>query len=509
MAAAFFVLMIADGKNTSEARLNYSDLRMLEGIFFGWLLLFSVPMLFNSLKSGTTMFAMSDVNLLFVSPVPPKRILFYGLLKQTAATLLGFVFLLFNAGTLMQNFGISAWDVVLLLGSSAALVIAVQVVSLLLYSFSNGNAGRQSLVRRVLYVLFAALALAGCAVYLQSSGGLEGLFTVFDSLWIKAFPFAGWMNGLVFALLRGRPAEALLWGALLAGGFAVCMWLFMRSDADYYEDVLQSTETLYEQKLASQEKRQPFRPAEQAGKVRMGAEGLGRGWGADAFFWKHLREAKRRNRLVFLSRAGVVTLIADLVIVYMAISANVGQDGFTPNMALLLLLAVDVYLLFLTNAVGDWTRELAKPYLYLVPETPFRKLLWASATTALKPAAEGALFFAVLCPAVKAEAPVGILCFLGYASFGLLFLAGNILSQRVFGSLANRGVVLFLYLFLLLLLMAPGVAGSIFLFSFMPETLAESLRLFLAGLAAIAWNILVSLGIVAACRNLLASAEVS
>ena len=508
VAVGFFVLMIVTGQSEKAEKTSFSDLRMLEGIFLGWLLLFSVPMLFSSLKSGTTMFAMSDVNLLFVSPLPPKRILFYGLVKQAAATLLGFVFLLFNAGTLMQNFGIGMWDVILLLAGSALLVIVVQVVSLLLYSWSNGNAARQSRVRTVLTVLFAALAAAGCTAYLKAGGGVEGLFYAFDSPLVTAFPFIGWMNGLVFALIRGQLSAALLWGVLLAAGFALCIWLFLRSDADYYEDVLQTTEIQYEAKRAVKEKRQPaMRTNDLNRKTKLGETGLGRGWGAAAFFYKHLREVKRRSRFLFLNRVSVTVLIVDLVIAFIGMNGKTGEDGMSPAMKLMLLLAIDVYVLFLTNAAGDWTRELSKPYLYLVPEEPFRKLLWASMSTALKPVLEGVLFFTVLTAALQAEPLAGLTAFLGYASFGLLFLAGNILSQRVFGSLTNRGVVMFLYLFMLLVLMSPGVAGSIVLFFAMPQTIAEGARLLLAGLVAVAWNILVSLGIIYACRNLLATAE--
>jgi hypothetical protein len=80
-AVAFFVMMIVTSQKTPQKSSGYTDIRMLEGIFLGWLLLFSVPILFNSLKSGTTMFSMSDVDLLFVSPISPKNILFYGLVK--------------------------------------------------------------------------------------------------------------------------------------------------------------------------------------------------------------------------------------------------------------------------------------------------------------------------------------------------------------------------------------------------------------------------------------------
>ena len=68
---------------TPQADLGgFLDLRILHGAYLGILLLFTVPILLNALQKGTTFFGMSDVNLLFVSPISPKKILAYGLMKQ-------------------------------------------------------------------------------------------------------------------------------------------------------------------------------------------------------------------------------------------------------------------------------------------------------------------------------------------------------------------------------------------------------------------------------------------
>lgn len=505
-AAAFFAFMAVSPQQRAAQTGRAADPRMLEGVYYGLLLLFCAPILFRSLKSGTTMFKMPDVNLLFVSPLPPKRILVYGLLKQTAATLLGFVFMLFYSGVLMRDFHISAWGVVWLLLGMVAVVMASQMLALLLYGWSNGNPKRQNAVRAALYVFFGAMALALLFQYTRNGGGAEGFLAALHSRWLEWFPLVGWAKGAAFALVGGNLAAALLWTALLAAAFALVLALFLRTDADYYEDVLQQTESAYELQQAVKEKRAV--PANRGGgarKVRAGGSGIGRGWGASAFFYRQLREARRRSRLVLLGSSTAVVLAVDLAVFFMI---GRGGDGPSPDMTLAVLLALDVYLLFLTSAAGDWTRELAKPYIYLVPDTPFRKLLWASMTTALKPVAEGAVFFAVLAAAARADAAVAVICFLAYASFGMLFLSGNILSERTLGSLSNRGLILFLFLFLLLLLAAPGIGAGVFLYTVLPG-LSEPARLFLSGLPCVAWNLIASLLIFYLCRNILSNAEAS
>lgn len=180
-AVAFFVMMLLPSAKGQAATRPAMDLRLLEGIFYGLLLLFSVTTLFSSLKSGTTMFKMPDVNFLFVSPLAPKRILFYGILKQMGTTLLGFVFLLFYSGMLMQYFRISAQGVVSLILCAVVLSFEAQMLALLLYSWTNGDEKRRTGVRAALYAFFAAMALVLLWSYQKNGGGLEGLFAAFAS----------------------------------------------------------------------------------------------------------------------------------------------------------------------------------------------------------------------------------------------------------------------------------------------------------------------------------------
>ncbi len=503
-AAGLLVMMLVSSQKGSSAVHGYTDIRLLHGIFLGWLLLIGVPSLLSALKSGTTVFKMSDVNFLFVSPIPPKKILTYGLLKQIVNTLFGFIFLLFYSGMLMQNFRITIFGVVLLVAGSVAYMCFIEVLSLLIYSFSNGKPARQKAVKSVLYLFLAAIVFTVLTVYLKNGCGKAAAFAAVSSPYLEYFPVVGWAKGAVFALISGSTAKAALYGGLFLISFFLCLFLFEKSDADYYEDVLQNTETRFEVQRAAKEKR--VAASSRSGrKIRVGRKGIGRGWGANVFFYKHLCEARRRSRFLFISFSTLVMLGIDLILCFFVNSSS--GNVLTPNRLLLIALAANAYILFLMNAAGDWSRELGKPYIYLVPESPFRKLIWASMTSVLKPVADGAVIFTAVCIVLRASPAVGFICFLAYASFGFLFTAGNILSQRIFGGMANRGLVAFLYIILLLLLLTPGIGAGIAVYYQMGNS-PETLRLFLSGLPAAAWNTATSLVIYYACRNLLSDAEI-
>ena len=72
--------------------------------------------------------------------------------------------------------------------------------------------------------------------------------------------------------------------------------------------------------------------------------------------------------------------------------------------------------------------------------------------------------------------------------------------------MANRGLFMMFYMLLLLLLMAPGIGGSVAVYMTLKSGPAAFL-MFLSGLPMVGWNVIVSLVILFCCRNLLSNTE--
>ena len=478
-----------------------ADLRLLEGVYLGLLLLVALPSLLMGMRSGANLFTMGDVNLLFVSPLSPRRILLYGLIKQMGTTLLVTVMLLSYGGMAVNFFGISPGMAVLLLFGFALTVFLVQLLTMVVYSYTNGNPRRIRGVKIGLAaVLTALVASVGLPLYFQGFSA-ENAYAAISQPLLEWLPFLGWMKGLLFAVMEGNLPMILVFAALLLAGTGAAVLVFMRMDADYYEDVLQNAETTYEMKAAVKEGR--------TANVNLNAKtpkvrdtGIGRGWGASAFFYKHLREMKRRSRLVFVG-GGTLWMLAGGIFMGLILSKAGGEDGLSPNIALMSVLIMCLYILLFTNAAGEWGRELSKPYIYLVPASPLKKLLWASLTSLLKPVVDGILVFTVVGVVVGAGAFTIAMSVLLYISFGALFTAANILSQRLFGVMANQGLLLILYMLVLTLLILPGLAAGIVAGVMLPQLPGAVMALPLA-----AWNLLVALGIYVLSRGSLHDMEV-
>ena len=106
---------------------------------------------------------------------------------------------------------------------------------------------------------------------------------------------------------------------------------------------------------------------------------------------------------------------------------------------------------------------------------------------------------------VGADAMAIALCVVARLSFALLFTAGNILVERVFGTVSSKMLVLFFYFLALVVLAVPGIILGIVLLTVLPEAVGL-LGLFL-GMAVL--NVPIAVLVMYLCRNLLQYAELN
>ena len=495
------VFSLLSGSEHSGSR-EYLDIRVLNGIYLGVLLFIAVPSILAGLKSGTTFFKMSDVNFLFVSPISPKKILAYGLIKQMASSLLMMVFLLFYGGMVGNTFGVTVGQTIVLVLGIALMVFTMQIIVLLIYTFSSGRPERVRLVQTCLYIVLGAIVTFVIGSFLLNGSTVEAIYAAIASPYLEFVPIAGWIKGMIFGIISGSIVNIILYSVLNVVLIVGSILLFVNSDSDYYEDVLQTTETTFERKTATKAGRMA---ALNTKPLKVKETGINHGWGANTFFFKHLLQDKRQNRIPFIRTSTIMMVLINIILViFLKGISGSGNDSIPSGMLMPIALAASCYILFFFNIAGDWTLELQKPYIYLIPAKPFEKLIWASLSTILKPVIDGALIFTLLCLVLKANPATALICMLIYGSVGFLFTAANVLSQRLFGQIINKGLTLLLYMLMILLLIAPGVGASAMLYAF-----AKWLPGFIIGLPVVVWNILVSLGIFAACRNLLSTVELS
>lgn len=448
----------------------------------------------NGLSSGGTFFTMPDVNLLFLSPIEPKKILSYGILKNIGTSAMVGFMLAFQYGWMHNLYGIRPLDLVFVVLGFAFMMFIANLTAIVVYSFSSGNERVKTAVRWFLYAVCAAAAayiLIPMFMDYQNAFAV-GLKQVYEP-YITFLPVGGWLGGAVAALCMGKVSSALIYLALTFLYTAVMSFLLSKSSSDYYEDVLQASEKMTAAITAKKEGKVNYDSINPKN-VKLGKTGINRGKGASVFLYKHLLE-NRRGQIFILDK---MSLIFAAITVGFAYFTKDSQSGVVPAFAF------SVYLMIFSIGFGRWAKELMLPYVYMIPQSAFKKLIMVTSQSILQFFVESALIF-VAC-SFFLEVPVIdiVLCILARTSVGILFLAVNILIERIVGSQMNKTMLVLIYFLFAVIFIIPGVVLGVMVGALLNVNMVISVML-----GMIFSNILISLIIGFACKNILNYAELN
>lgn len=458
------VMMLVFGDTSSEKK--FADERILYLIIAGFGFLYLWIFTSSGLSTGSSLFTMPDVGLLFVAPISSKKILMYGLISTLGKSLLGSVFILYQVGNLKNNFNYGVSEILILFIIFALMVLFCQLLSIGIYIFSNGNEKRKNLVKTLLYALFAIIILSVLFIQRQEQTTvIKALLQLADTMWFKMLPVGGWMMMFFVGAIQGSFLMMLLPLLLFLGIGIIMISLLTFGKADYYEDVLTSTEFTYQTKNAAKEGRTTNSPYAKKIKVKDQVLGINKGSGAMTLFYKHMLEMKRKNRFVFVDGFTVfVTLMVGGI-------GYILHKNDAPSEVVYGILGSMIYLQFFLTIMGRLKTELLKPYIFLIPESSLKKVLAASLTSLLKPCVDGIAMFAAFAIVDGADVLTCLFCAIAYAASGAVFTGLTILYQRVLGGQPNKLVQMFLGVGLLFAIMTPSIGASVLAAFLLPEPL--------------------------------------
>jgi len=455
-------------------------------IFFAFLLLFYAISIQKGLASGDAIFEMSDVNLLFVSPVNPRETLLYGLIRLVGTAFWAGFFLLFQSSTL-ANFGVGFGGVLILFGAFILNTVVLTLLSLVIYSATNGKPGRKRFVRILAAAVFVPLLAFFAVRFIAHGDMLLALNDIIGSPVLAATPIVGWASAGAIALIEGKLLAGFGWLGLLALSGAGMLLYIMLSRADYYEDVLVATETAFEKKRAAAEGNVQTVGSTNAN-VKVTKTGMN-GAGVRVFLYKHLRETFRQNRFGFFS---MYIIIATVCILAFSIFLRNKTDIVT---VLQILMWIQVFMI----GTGRGLLETYSHYIYMMPGSPFRKLLWSNMELMLRTAVESVLFLGIPGLVLGSHPAVILGSMAVYILFSFMLLGVNYLSMRFTEANISQGLLLMIYFFAVLLILAPGLAAALIV-GFTVGGFAGTL-LALAILSA--WELIVALVCFALSKNVL------
>lgn len=489
LMAGIIALTLISGQTGSQGQPRRDIREFSAGVFALFAIIFAV-IAKKGFDNGASMFRMQDVNLVFPSPLKPQSVLFYGLFQQLGTSLLIGFFLLFQYSWLHMLYGVDFGAVVLVFLTYGLTVFCAQLTAMAIYSFTSSNEKRKQTVKAVFYGIIIVY-VAGLLLYLLADRGnaAQRLAGALNGMAFRLFPVAGWIADIANGAILQDLWRTVLGAALCIAFVAGIAVLIVKGNPDYYEDVLQSTETAHQAALDKKE----GRIGESAPRrVKTGKTGIGRGEGASVFYYKHLLE-NRRSGMFFLNPQIIIFI---LVII--------GFAFFMRGNGLIPVFAFATYMQIFSVAFGRLNKEILKPFVYLVPEPPFKKLMACIRESFFSSAAEAALVFIPVGFLLGLSPLETLLCIAARFSFALLFIAGNIMVGRILGSFASKALIMFVFIAILIALSMPGIAAAI-IFSMSAGGFANAAML----ISMTVFNIPIAFLVLFACRNMLQHTELN
>jgi len=259
------------------------------------------------------------------------------------------------------------------------------------------------------------------------------------------------------------------------------------SNPDYYEDVLVATETAFERmRVLSEGQINP--EASSTKKIKVAKTGIG-GQGASSIFYKHLRESFRANRFGLWGLSSVLTVLGAVVF-----SLFMRDKGGSIIVLLQILMWLQIFMI----GTGRGLKELYIHYIYLIPDSSFRKIVWSNLEIAFKVLVESLAIFVLTGLILDESFGTIAAAILVYTLFSFLLLGINYLSLRWTGTNISAGLLLFIYSLAVIVIMLPGLVAAIILGSMIEG------KGILIGLGALAvWELLAGLGCFALSKSVL------
>lgn len=428
-------------------------------------------------KRKGLVFKQSDIHFLFSAPISPKRVLVYAHIRMV---LMGLVLsIVMTVGGVLW-FDMPIWKMLIYFLFSCV-IENVMEGSMMILCYGNERLNKQQMfyLQILMYVIIGIFVLIGIMVYVREGAGLAAVVGYLHNPAIQMVPILGWYIAFLHLLFMEVTMTSVIGTVLFLVSVVVMfvMALRMKCTGEYYEDAIKFAED-YE---VAQQKSKKGEVAIVGQKKKYGkATVTYKGGYAKALFYRQLLEYKKNRFFIF----GPYTLLCLGVGIALAV---IGYRGEMEEMTPFIILGAMAYLTFIFSSyAGKWGKELTRPYTYLIPDSAFRKLWYATLMEHIRSLTDGCLMTIpvaivmglpvvqviliivvyVCMQACKLYAEVMVEAFLGNIlgsvgkQFTRLFFEGLVIGFGILAAAAGTLLISFEAGLLLLLLTAGCMTGA-------------------------------------------------
>lgn len=333
--------------------------------------------IYGGSKKGSDFFLMADANLLFAAPLKAQTVLMFRLSFQMLALLFLTFYLIFQVPSMKLILGLDNFAIFAIFLAWGMLLFMSKLMSVFTYTLTATYEYLKKYVIPFVFAVGILVVAATGAVYMATGNDyMETLRLTYGADWSDYIPVFGWYKAMVMNAINGNMMVSLGYMALNMVFLIVLVWGIWHIKADFYEDALAGaqkrddmTKAAMEGRNINKDKKQSARRAKKLERKAQKAYEL-KGWGASVFLQKSILNRRRFAKFGFVTNTLLVYLaIGGLGAAFMAYKTDLREISIIG-----LIMAMT---LFFRNFGNPIEIESSHNWLFLVPEDPYKKVLYA------------------------------------------------------------------------------------------------------------------------------------
>ncbi len=420
----------------------------------------SIPAnLMSYAKRKGLLFKAGDAHFMFASPISPKKILLYAHLKNI---LTGIIINIIVVIIFTVYFHVELWLMLLyfLFANIIENLLEGSIMVMMYGSEWLREKGRAIIVKGT-YILLGSFAVIGIYYYIMHGLSVETVMLFLHSDALQLVPLIGWNIGVLHLLFMGPTLVNVIATILYLALTVVVMIVAirMKCEGEYYEDAAKFADD-YEELIKNRQKGNTEARFGKKAKYKKASVVYKSNY-SKAIFYRQLLEYKKSRFFIFDINT-VASLIAGLVIAFLFVSEGESFSDFGE----FVIPGAMAYLIFIfSNFNGKWAKEITSPYTFLLPDTAFSKLWYATLMQNIGAFINGCIFTLPGAIVMKMSPLTTILCIVLYVALSasrLYTLAvTEALLGNVLGNVGRQLVQLLIQGFVIIIPILGAVAGYV------------------------------------------------
>ena len=333
--------------------------------------------IYGGSKKGSDFFLMADANILFAAPLKAQTVLMFRLSFQMLALLSFTFYLIFQVPSMKLILGLDNFAIVAIFLAWGMLLFMSKLMSVFTYTLTATYEHLKKYVVPFVFAVGLLVVAATGAVYISTGNDyMATLRLTYGADWSNYIPVFGWYKAMVMNAINGHVFASLGYMALNLVFLIALVWGIWHIKADFYEDALAGAQKRDDMTKAALEGRNINKDKKQSAKRTQKLEHKVRksyelkGWGASVFLHKSILNRRRFSKFGFVTNTLLLYLaIGGLGAAFMAYKTDLREISVIG-----LIMALT---LFFRNFGNPIEIESSHNWLFLVPEDPYKKVLYA------------------------------------------------------------------------------------------------------------------------------------